>query len=155
MNDKIKTKEEITVIVKELKNQNKKIVTTNGAFDIFHIGHLHSLNSAKRYGDILIVCLNSDSSIKQYKSTDRPIFNEVDRAVMLSALECVDYVVLFTELDPRSILEVIKPSYHVKSKSGYKGLETETIEKNGGQVILIDDLEGYSSTNALKKIMSQ
>ncbi|GAG14983.1 unnamed protein product, partial [marine sediment metagenome] len=99
--NKIKTFEEIKEIAPKLKSEGKKIVTTNGSFDLLHIGHVKSLQKAKEYGDILIVGLNSDSSIKQYKSKDRPIVGQKERAEMLAALECVDYVVIFDETDPR------------------------------------------------------
>ena len=153
MKQKIKTREELKEIVESFKKKGKKIVTTNGSFDILHLGHVKSFQEAKKYGDILILGLNSDSSIKQYKSPDRPINPQQDRAEMLAALECVDYVTIFDETDPRALLEVIKPNVHVKSKSGFTGIEKETVEKNGGEIVLIEDTIGKSTTNLIDKIL--
>jgi len=154
MDSKIKTREEIKGIVENLKEEGKKIVTSNGSFDLIHIGHIKSLQQAKKQGDILIVGLNSDSSIKQYKSPNRPINSQQDRAEMLAALECIDYVTVFDELDPRELLKVIKPHFHVKSKSGFKGIEKETVEENGGKIILLEDIPGKSTTNLIEKLFS-
>ena len=150
--EKVKNIGEIKLIAAELKGK-KKIVTTNGSFDILHMGHVKTFYDAKEYGDVLIVGLNSDSSIKAYKSPNRPINNQKDRALMLAALEMVDYVVIFDELDPCAFLDVVKPDVHVKSKSGYKGIEKDTVEKNGGKVILLDDEPGYSTTDLIKRII--
>ena len=133
-------------------NPQNKIVTTNGAFDIMHSGHAKSLEMAKSYGDLLIVGLNSDSSIKKYKSIDRPIIPQSERAIMLASLESVDYVVIFDETDPIKFLEMVKPDFHVKSKSGYKGIEGPTVEKYG-KVVLIGDIEGISTTEIINKIL--
>jgi rfaE bifunctional protein nucleotidyltransferase chain/domain len=151
--EKIKSREEIEKISEKLKKQGKKIVTTNGSFDIMHSGHIKSLLEAKKYGNVLIVGLNSDSSIKQYKSKDRPIINQNERALMLSSLECVDHVVIFNETDPRELLKAIKPNFHVKSKSGYKGIEKDVVEQNNGKIVLIDDIPGISTTDLINKIL--
>lgn len=153
--DKIKSRLELKKIVEDLRKKNPKIkiVTTNGAFDIIHVGHIISFVKAKSYGDILIIGLNSDSSIKQYKSKDRPINPQEDRAIMLAALECVDYVTIFDETDPREFLKVVKPDFHVKSRSGYKGLEEEVVKSNVGKIILLDDIAGKSTTQLIEKII--
>ena len=114
MKQKIINIEELKKIVNELKNQNKIIVTTNGIFDILHIGHIRYLKKAKKLGDVLIIAINSDSSTKQIKGTKRPLNNENDRMEALAALECVDYVIIFNEENPIKILEEIKPNIHVK-----------------------------------------
>lgn len=150
--DKIKSRIQITDIANTLRAQGKIIVTTNGSFDIVHLGHLKSLNSAKSYGDVLIVGLNSDSSIKSYKSPNRPINNQNDRAYMLASLQFVDYVVIFDELTPIKFIKSIRPDLHVKSKSGYLGIEEEAVKKGGGKVILIEDEVGYSTTNLIQRI---
>ena len=153
MLNKIRPSKEILDLVAGLRKDNKiKIVTTSGAFDILHPGHVKLLSQAKSYGNVLIVCLNSDKSIKKYKSINRPINNQDDRALMLSAIEFVDYVCVFNESDPRKILDQIKPDFHVKSKSGYKGIEGDIISENKGKLILLDDYIGYSTTNLIKKI---
>lgn len=154
MNPKIKTVKEIQEIVETLrrKNPNITIVTTNGAFDILHAGHAKSFVEAKSHGDVLIVGVNSDASIKRYKSPHRPIIPEQDRAEMIAALQVVDYVVIFDEDDPRNLLDVIKPNKHIKSKAGFTGIEKETVEKHGGKIILIEDIPGISTSQIIKKI---
>ena len=151
--NKIVNFEEIEKISENLKKQGKIIVTTNGAFDILHYGHVMSLEKAKSFGDILIIGLNSDSSIKKYKSEDRPIISQEYRSKMLASLEVVDYVVIFDETDPIKFLSYVKPNFHVKSKSGFKGLETEIVETNGGKIELIEDIPGISTTDIIKKIV--
>ena len=155
MNTKIKTKIEIAKIVNGLRKNNPKIkiVTTNGAFDILHSGHVKSLAVAKSYGDILIVGLNSDSSVQKYKSENRPIISQNDRAELLAALEVVNYVVIFDETNPNKLLETIKPTFHIKSKTGYLGIEGPTVESNGGKIILIEDFLGISTTKIIDKII--
>lgn len=151
MKEKIKTWKEIQEIVDSIRDE-KIIVTSNGSFDVFHVGHLKSLQQAKSLGDVLIVCLNSDNSIKEYKSKDRPINPQEARAELLAGLECVDYVVIFEQTNPCKLFEIIKPHKHVKSKSGFTGVERETVESNGGEIILVDDAEGYSTTKILEKL---
>ena len=150
---KVKSREEISEIASSLRKKGNVIVTTCGAFDIMHVGHLESLQHARNLGDVLIVCLNSDSSIKQYKSDKRPIIPEKQRAEMLSALECVDYVTIFNETTPNNILEAIRPSIHVKSKTGYKGIEKDVVEKNNGKIVLLDDVPGLSTSKIIEKII--
>jgi len=149
----IVTKQKIKKICDELRSLGKKIVTTNGSFDLLHAGHLKSLEIAKTYGDVLIIGLNSDKSVKAYKNPLRPIIDEMNRAKMLDALSVVNYVVIFDELDPIDFLSYVKPDFHVKSKEGFKGIETSIVEKNGGQIILIDDIPGLSTTEIIKKII--
>jgi D-beta-D-heptose 7-phosphate kinase/D-beta-D-heptose 1-phosphate adenosyltransferase len=155
LDKKIKTKEEIKKLVETMRIENSeiKIVTTNGAFDILHSGHIRSLELAKSYGDILIVGLNSDASVKRYKSPLRPIIPQKERAQMLAALECVNYVVIFDEDDPRNLLEAIKPTFHVKSKTGFKGIEREVVESSGGKIILVEDIAGISTSEIIAKII--
>ncbi len=152
--NKIKTLEELKDIINDLKAQGKRIATTNGSFDILHVGHVLSLEIAKKQGDVLIVALNSDKSVKSYKSVDRPIVPQEQRAKMLASLSVVDYVVIFDEDDPRNVLSVIKPDVHVKAKSGYKGIEKDVVEKNNGKIFLFDPVKGFSTTNIINKIIS-
>ncbi|MBI2135316.1 D-glycero-beta-D-manno-heptose 1-phosphate adenylyltransferase [Candidatus Woesearchaeota archaeon] len=154
---KIKTISELKVIVKTLKKENKKIVTTNGVFDILHIGHIRYLQQAKKLGDALIVAVNSDSSVKKIKDPRRPLNNESDRAEALAALQCVDYVTIFSEENPVKILDVIKPNIHVKG-GDYKIekiIEKEIVEKNNGKVVLIPEVKGYSTTSFIRKIVEK
>lgn len=152
-NKKLKTKQEIETIVKDLKKKGKKIVTTNGVFDILHVGHIKTFEEAKRQGDILIVGLNSDSSVKRLKGPERPINKEKDRAEVLAALEMIDYIVIFEEDNPIKLLETIKPDVHVKYEDYGKGMiEAETVKKNGGRIHLAKKIKGYSTTNIIKNM---
>jgi len=154
-NKRIKTINELKDISEKLRNENKTVITTNGIFDILHIGHIRYLQEAKKLGDILIVVINSDPSTKQIKGPKRPLNNENDRAEALAALECVDYVTIFNEADPINILEQIKPNIHVKG-GDYKMdqiIEKDAIEKNNGKVILIPEVKGYSTTDFINKII--
>ena len=156
-NNKIKTTNELKIIAEKLKNQNKKIATTNGVFDILHIGHIRYLQEAKKLGDVLIVAVNSDSSVRKIKGPRRPLNSENDRAEALAALECVDYVTIFTQKNPIKILEIIKPNVHVKG-GDYKIekiIEKETVEKNNGRVVLIPEVKGYSTTGFIHRIMKK
>src|SRR3989344_3514302 len=139
MRQKIKKINELKKIVAELRAKGKKIITTNGVFDILHIGHIRYLQEAKKLGDVLILAINSDSSTKKIKGPKRPLNNENDRAEALAALECVDYVTIFNEENQIKILQEIKPNIHVKG-GDYdisQIIEKGVVEKNGGKVILI------------------
>jgi len=166
MSKKIINRSELKKIVKKLKKQKKKIITSNGVFDIMHVGYLRFFEYAKeKYGGVLIVGVNSNSSAaqkngelnssaKHIKGHRRPFNNEKDRAEIIAALQCVDYVIIFPERDPRKILEIIKPDVHIKD-GGYDMkdiIEKDTVEKNNGEVVLIDRYEGYSTTRMAKKI---
>ena len=152
---KIKTTNEIKELAEELKKQNKIIVTTNGVFDILHLGHIKYLQEAKKLGDVLIVAINSDSSVKQIKGPERPINNEQSRAEVLAALTFVDYAIIFNETDPVNILSEIKPDIHVKG-GDYKIdeiIEKDIVEKNNGKIVLIPEIKGYSTTDLINKII--
>ncbi len=155
MQKKLLTKESLKRTVETLRKKNKKIVTTNGVFDILHIGHIRYLKEAKKLGDILIVAINSDSSTKKLKGPKRPLNNEKDRAEALAALECVDYVSVFNEENPIKILEMIKPNIHAKGGDYNISqiIEKDCIEKNKGKIVLIPKVEGYSTTDFIKKII--
>ena len=141
-------------LVEELKKQNKTVVFTNGCFDILHVGHLRYLNEAKRQGDVLIVGVNSDASVKRIKGESRPINSEKDRAEMLCGLKAVDYTVIFEEDTPEELIATLKPSIHVKG-GDYKKEdlpETKIVESYGGEVRILSFVEGKSTTNIVKKI---
>lgn len=141
-------------IVKNLKKQGKKVVFTNGCFDILHTGHLNYLNEAKKQGDILIVGVNSNNSVKRLKGDTRPINDELDRAELLCGLKAVDYTVIFEEDTPCELLDELKPSIHVKGGDYTKNElpETKIVEKNGGEVRILKFIDGKSTTNIVKKI---
>ncbi len=154
---KIKSKTEISAIVKNLKLQNARIVFTNGCFDILHLGHVRYLREAKKMGDILVVGLNTDASVKKLKGTSRPYVSELERAEVLASLECVDYVVLFSDLRPDNLIKVIKPNIHIKG-GDYKLSqlpERKLVESLGGKVIIIPPIKGRSTTNIVERILSK
>ena len=153
--EKIKTIRELKKIAENLKKQNKRIVTTNGVFDILHMGHLRYLQEAKKLGDILIVAINSDSSVRKIKGPKRPLNNENDRAEMLASLQCIDFVAIFDEENPIKFLEEVKPDVHAKG-GDYKMsqiIEKGTVEKNNGKIVLIPMVKGYSTTEFINKII--
>lgn len=154
MKSKLKTLVQIKHISKLLRNHNKKIVFTNGCFDILHAGHVMYLSRAKKAGDILVVGLNSDESVRKIKGPKRPVNSERDRALVLSGLQAVDYVVIFRELTPLSAILAIKPHVLVKGSdwkvSQIAGAK-EVLSWNG-KVILIPLLHGRSTTKTLQKI---
>lgn len=141
-------------LVEELKLQGRVVVFTNGCFDILHVGHLRYLKEAKKQGDVLIVGVNSDESVRALKGDSRPINNELDRAELLSGLKSVDFTLIFNELTPIETIKKIKPSIHVKG-GDYKVNElpeTSVVEANGGKVKILPYVEGKSTTNIVNKI---
>ena len=114
LSKKIKTLPQAVTTIKKLKKMNKKIVFTNGCFDILHAGHVNYLSKAKSLGDILVIGLNSDSSVKKIKGKSRPVVSQKNRAILLAGLEAVDLVVIFNELTPLSIIKALKPDVLVK-----------------------------------------
>ncbi|MDQ7031715.1 MAG: D-glycero-beta-D-manno-heptose 1-phosphate adenylyltransferase [Desulfonauticus sp.] len=141
----------------KLKNKfkEKKIVFTNGCFDLLHVGHVDYLTRAKQLGDILIIGLNSDSSVKKIKGSKRPLNNEKDRATVLAALECVDFIILFEEDTPYRLIQAIQPDVLVKGGDWPidRIVGKDIVEANGGQVISLSLIEGYSTTNLINKII--
>jgi len=138
----------LSKLVLEQKLNSKRIVFTNGCFDIIHSGHIYYLTEAKKLGDILIVGLNSDDSVRRLKGKGRPVNNQFDRASVLSALKPVDFVVFFEEDTPINLIEVINPDVLVKG-ADYKIEEivgADFVQKNGGQVVTIKLVEGKSTT---------
>ena len=124
-------------LAQELKTQGKIVITYNGSFDILHAGHVRAIHEAKHKGDVLIILLNSDKSIRSYKGPNRPIIPEQDRAEMLAALEDVDHVVLFNEINPSNLLAQIKPNIHCKSPDWGKDWVERYTYLNGQKVSLV------------------
>ena len=156
MNKKIKNIEEVIKEIEEAKSHGKLIVTTSGSFDILHYAHIDLLEKAKGEGNVLIVLLNSDSSIRINKGDKRPIVPQNERAKMLAALECVDYVSIFDDDKPLSYLEKIRPNIHVKGGSFIEERikeERELIESWGGKYKTFELEEGYSTTKIINKII--
>ena len=136
------------------KNKNLKVVATNGCFDILHIGHIRSLQKAKSLGDILILGLNSDSSVKKLKGKDRPINNENNRAEILAALSCIDYVSIFNEDTAERFLETVKPNIYVKGGEYNVDIlpETKIVKKYGGEVVLVPMIPNSSTTKIIENL---
>jgi rfaE bifunctional protein nucleotidyltransferase chain/domain len=153
---KIKKIEELKDIIDIHKKQGKLIVFTNGCFEILHPGHIKLLEEAKNYGDILVVGINSDESVKRIKGEKKLIFDEKSRVKIISALECVDYVTLFNENTPENLIKIIKPHIHVKG-GDYKEEdlpEAKIIKEYGGKIIILPLLEGFSTTQIIQKILT-
>ena len=151
---KIKNLRQLVRIRQALRRQRKKVVFTNGCFDILHRGHIECLRKAKSFGDVLIVGLNSDSSVRKIKGDKRPILPQGDRAEILASLEMVDYVVIFREKTPLDLIASLVPD--ILTKGGdYKKNEIvgrEIVESSGGRVILVKQIPGRSTRNVIGKI---
>ena len=150
IDERIKTLDEITILSSESKIRGKKIIFTNGCFDILHEGHVRYLEAAKSYGDLLIVGLNSDRSVSKLKGTARPINPQLDRAYVLAALEAVDYVVVFDEDTPYNLIKAIKPNILVKG-GDYKGKEVVG-QDIADELKLVKFIDGKSTTSIIEEI---
>ncbi len=161
MGNKIKTREEIIKICDDLRKAGKTIVTINGGFDLFHYGHVLFLEEAKRQGDILIVGVNTDESVRKWKKhlnygdwQKRPINSYQARAGTLAALEYVDYVTTINEEDCLNFVDDLKPDVHVNgSDYGEDCIEAQKVKKFGGKLHIVKIVEGYSTSELLKKVV--
>lgn len=144
----------IRALIDKLHEEGKTVVTTNGCFDILHVGHVRYLQKTKSFGDVLIVLLNSDKSVKSIKGDSRPINPEADRAEILCALSCVDYVVLFDEDSPRDLLDEMNPDVYTKGADYTMETlpEADIMRKNGTRVEFIEFVQGKSTTNIINKM---
>lgn len=137
-----------------LKAAGKKLVFTNGAFDILHAGHVKYLEFARNQGDALVVGLNADASVRRYKGDLRPINSQRDRARVLAALSCVDYVVIFNEDEPRDLIQALLPDVLVKGADWAHYVSgRDIVERAGGKVILARMLKGRSTSNTIERIL--
>ncbi len=156
--DKIKTLDELKTILHHLQQQGKSVVWTNGCFDILHAGHITYLMKARQAGDILVVGLNSDQSIREIKGPSRPIVPETERALILSAFECVDYVTLFSDPDTTGMLRALRPNVYAKggdyTVDTINQEERRIIESYGGRIHIVPGVEGRSTTNIIAKIIN-
>jgi D-beta-D-heptose 7-phosphate kinase/D-beta-D-heptose 1-phosphate adenosyltransferase len=154
--DKIKDLKPLVELVSKHKNEGKKIVLTNGCYDILHVGHIHCFQESKRLGDILIVAVNSDRSVGTLKGPSRPIVPEEERAELIAAMESVDYVTIFDQEDPLEVIAAVKPDILVKG--GDWSIETivgrEIVESNGGKVTTLPLVPGISTSGIIGKIVS-
>ncbi|MBC7327964.1 D-glycero-beta-D-manno-heptose 1-phosphate adenylyltransferase [bacterium] len=151
-------REELKRVVEELRRQGKKIAFTNGCFDIIHLGHIRYLREAKSKGDVLIVGLNSDESVRKIKGDKRPILPEEERAEILASLNMVDFVVIFNELVPDELIKIVKPDVHIKG-GDYSAPdelpEAELVRSLGGEVHIAQAVEGKSTTNIIETILER
>lgn len=147
---------ELMDCIQRLRAQQQTIVTLNGSFDLLHAGHLQIIFEASTLGNILIVALNSDSSIKQYKSSKRPIIPLEYRLQMMAALAFVDYVTWFEETDPRHLLSLIKPDIHVNgAEYGENCLEADVVHSYGGKIHIVPLVAGLSTSSIIRKIQEE
>ncbi len=157
MKEKIKTREALWRTVEALKAKGKQIVFTNGCFDLLHVGHVRYLEQARSLGDVLIVAVNSDRSVRSLKGPKRPILPEGERAEILSGLGCVDYVTVFDEEDPFALISLLKP--HILVKGGDWTRETtvgrEIVEQGGGKVVILPFVEGSSTSNLIETVLKR
>ncbi|HMO23277.1 MAG TPA: D-glycero-beta-D-manno-heptose 1-phosphate adenylyltransferase [Candidatus Melainabacteria bacterium] len=147
---------ELEEFSKKMREVGKKIVTTNGCFDILHVGHVRILKESRKLGDLLLVGINSDASVRRLKGPDRPINSAENRAEILLSLQCVDYVTIFDEATPVEFLSLVKPDIHVKG-ADYKPEdleETPVVEAGGGKVHILALVPGHSTTSLVQKIKS-
>lgn len=151
----IKSLAEVQKIAEKLRQKGRTIVTTNGSFDLMHIGHIKFLEEAKKQGNILIVGLNSDASVKKYKSADRPIISQEHRAASLSALKAVDYIVIMDEPEIAvPLIRAVKPNVHVNGADyGENCVEAEAVKEVGARLHLIPLYKGFSTTNLINRIL--
>jgi len=152
--DSILTLEQAILRFAREKRNGRRLVFTNGCFDLLHPGHIRSLEQARALGDVLIVGLNSDSSVRQLKGQGRPVIPERERAEILAALECVDAVVIFDDLTPREVIARLLPDVLVKGGDwpGDQIVGREEVEAAGGRVVSAPVVPGYSTSEILKKI---
>jgi len=157
MKQKIKERKELLRIIKELKAKRKQIVFTNGCFDLLHIGHVRYLEEAKALGDVLVVGVNSDTSVRKLKGPQRPILPEEERAEILSGLGCVDYVTLFNEMDPLKLITSLHPDVLVKGGDWAKEqiVGREVVKRSGGEVVIIPFVGKASTSNLIETILKR
>lgn len=157
MREKVQPRDQLQVTTAEARRSGKKVVFTNGCFDLLHVGHLHVLREAKKLGDILIVGLNSDRSVKEIKGPDRPIMPEAERAELIAALEMVDYVTVFDEPDPSNLIRELRPDVLAKGGDWPEDriVGKDLVEGFGGRVAVIPFLNGHSTTDIVDEIIER
>ena len=155
--NKVKQKDELKTIVDRMKEAGKRIVFTNGCFDLLHIGHTRYLEEAKKLGDILVVAVNSDLSVKTIKGDQRPIVPEQERAEVLAALKHVDFVVVFSEPDPYNLISLLRPHVLVKGGDWNKNhiIGKDIVESDEGQVVTISEIKGASTSDIIDRIIRE
>lgn len=157
MKEKIKKKEDLDRIIEDLKKKGKRIVFTNGCFDLIHLGHIRYLEKARLLGDILVVGVNSDRSVQNLKGPKRPILHEEERAEILSSLGSVDFVTVFDEVTPFELISSLLPHILVKGGDWTKEniVGKEVVERSGGDVVILPFVEGSSTSNLIETILKR
>jgi D-beta-D-heptose 7-phosphate kinase/D-beta-D-heptose 1-phosphate adenosyltransferase len=157
LKENIRKKEDLRRIVDDLKKKGKRVVFTNGCFDLIHLGHIRCLEKAKSLGDILVVGVNSDRSVRGLKGPERPILQEEDRAEILSGLGCVDYVIIFDEPTPLELISSLHPDVLAKGGNWAKEATVgrEVVERSGGEVVILPFVEGNSTSNIIETILKR
>ena len=152
---KILSREQLKKEIERLRQGGKKIAFTNGCFDILHVGHTRYLRDARKTGDVLILALNSDASVRAIKGEKRPLVPEAERADLVASLEAVDYVTIFDELTPLELIEFLQPDVIVKGGdwSEENVVGRQSVRKWGGKVVIIPETKGASTTNIVEKII--
>jgi len=155
LKEKISNLSTLKKTISRLKKAGKKVVFTNGCFDLLHYGHVKYLQDARRKGDVLVVAVNSDSSVRKIKGEKRPIVNEKDRLGIIAALQSVDYAVLFKEKTPIKVIKLLKPDILVKGADWDKNniVGADYVAGTGGRVSTIKLIKGRSTTNLMEKIV--
>ncbi len=156
VSDKVKSLAELSAITAAAKTNGEIVVFTNGCFDLLHRGHVHLLRNARALGDVLIVAINSDQSIKLIKGPKRPILSEGDRLQLIASMEMVNYVLLFDEPDPCNIISILRPDILVKGGDWPADhvVGADIVEASGGKVVVVPYLKGFSTTEIIAKIRS-
>ncbi len=157
MKQKIRARRDLVRIIKDLKAKGKRIVFTNGCFDLLHVGHVSYLEQAKALGDVLIVGVNSDASVRKLKGPKRPILPEEERAGILSGLGCVDYITIFPEMDPLKLITSLQPDVLVKGGDWTREqtVGKEVVERSGGEVVILPFIKGASTSNLIQTILKK
>ena len=153
--DKLLPLDALVAALQPRRAAGQRVALTNGTFDLLHVGHLRSLEQARAHGDLLVVGVNSDASVRSYKAPDRPIVPEAERAALIAGLGCVDYVVIFDEPTAGRLLEAVRPDVYVKGADyADKPLpERPIVEAYGGQIMLVDLEPGHSTTDLVAEIV--
>jgi rfaE bifunctional protein nucleotidyltransferase chain/domain len=154
MSSKILSRSVLAAVLADRRHQHEQIVFTNGCFDILHVGHIRYLKEARALGDLLVVGVNSDRSVRTLKGPTRPVVPEDERAELLAALEAVDYVSIFDEERPDALIKVVRPHIHVKG-GDYRGddlPEADVVRRHGGRIVILPLVEGRSTTAIVSRI---
>jgi len=154
---KLKSRQQLAGIIRKLQKKGKKVVFANGCFDIVHVGHIRFLKGARAKGDVLVLGLNSDSSVRKLKGKGRPLVNEKERAELLSEFECIDYITIFNELTVDMTLEILRPDFHAKGTDYTKDTvpEKDIAKKLGIKIAIVGDRKRHSTKDLIKTIVEK